>query len=108
MKLGDWGFDMGIHSKVYIGHVETINTNANINEKFTESKVVALKFDGFDKNKNIPKYRPLRKYSEYYKLLSVERLDGIVSDGMINRAIRNTGKEEVKVLKKGTYKGFYR
>ena len=91
---------MAIHNKVYIGHVETINTYANINEKFTESKVVALKFDGYDKVKNIPKYKPLRKYGEYYKLLSVERIDGFVSDSMINRALKNTGKEEVKVLKK--------
>ena len=98
---------MGIYNKVYIGHVETINTNANINEKFTESKVVALKL-GFDKERNIPVYKPLRKYSEYYKIHSVERLDGFVTDGMINRAIKNTGKEEVKVLKKGTYKGNYR
>ena len=91
---------MAIYNNVYIGHVETINTNANMNENFTESKVVALKLDGFDKIKNIPKYRPLRKYSEYYKLLSVERLNGFVSDNMINRALKNTGKEEVKILKK--------
>ena len=95
---------MGIYNKVFLGHVETINTNANINEKCTESKVVALRFEGFDKIKNIPIYKPLRKYSEYYKIRSVERLDGIVTDGMINRAIKNTGKKEVKVLKKGTYK----
>ena len=33
---------------MYIGHVETINTNASMNEKFIESKVVALQLDGFD------------------------------------------------------------
>ena len=97
---------MAIYNNVYIGHVETINTNANVNEKITESKVVALKLDGFDKVKNIPTYKPLRKYSEYYKLLSVEKLTGFVSDSMIDRALKNTGKEEVKVLKKGTYKGY--
>ena len=90
---------MGIYKKVYIGHVETINTNANISEKAVKSKVVALRLAGFDKNK-IPKYKPLRKYSEYYKLISVEPVSGFPSNSKINRAIKNTGKEEVKVLKK--------
>lgn len=91
---------MGIYNKVCIGHVETINTTANINEAFTEHKVVALKYKGLDKKKKIPKYEPLRRYVEYYKLLSVERLDGFVSDSQIDKALKNTGKEEVKVLKK--------
>ena len=90
---------MGIYNKVYIGHVETINTNANINERAVKSKVVALKLLGFDKNK-IPKYKPLRKYSEYYKLISVEPINGFPSNSKINKAIKNTGKEEVKRLKK--------
>lgn len=90
---------MGIYNKVYIGHVETINTNANINEKAVKSKVVALKLLGFDKNR-IPKYKPLRKYSEYYKLISVEPISGIASNSRINKALKKTGKEEVKILKK--------
>ena len=90
---------MGIYNKVYIGHVETINTNANVNEKAVKSKVVALKLLGFDKNK-IPKYKPLRKYSEYYKLISVEPISGFPSNSKINKAIKSTGKEEVKRLKK--------
>ncbi len=90
---------MGIYNKVYIGHVETINTNANVNEKAVKSKVVALKLLGFDKNK-IPKYKPLRKYSEYYKLISVEPINGFPSNSKINKAIKSTGKEEVKRLKK--------
>ena len=90
---------MGIYNKVYIGHVETINTNANVNEKAVKSKVVALKLLGFDKNR-IPKYKPLRKYSEYYKLISVEPINGFPSNSKINKAIKNTGKEEVKRLKK--------
>ena len=88
---------MGLHHNVYIGHVETINPNVLENEKFTESKVVALKLD-FDNNKKV--YKPLRKYGEYYKILSVEPMLGLVSDNMINKKIKNTGKPEVKVLKK--------
>ena len=91
---------MNFYKNVYIGHVETIDTNANINEKFTQSKVVALELVGFDDKKKIPKYKPLRKYGEYYKIISVERLDGIITDNKINKAIKKTGKEEVKVLKK--------
>lgn len=91
---------MGLHNKVYIGHVETINTNANKNEQFIEKKVVALKLTGFDNIKRIPTYRPLRKYGEYYKLISVEPMLGLVSDSKINRKIKSTGKKEVKVLKK--------
>ena len=64
-----------------------------------EIKVVALKLLGFDKNK-IPKYKPLRKYSEYYKLISVEPINGFPSNSKINKAIKSTGKEEVKRLKK--------
>ena len=90
---------MGIYNKVYIGHVETINTNANVDEKVVKSKVVALQLQGFNKN-NIPEYKPLRKYSEYYKLISVEPINGLVSDIGINKALKKTGKEEVKVLKK--------
>ena len=90
---------IGLYNKIYIGHVETINTNANINEKAVKSKVVALKLLGFDKNK-LPKYKPLKKYSEYYKLISVEPINGFVSDRGIKKALKNTGKEEVKVLKK--------
>lgn len=90
---------MKIYNKVYIGHVETINTNANINEKAVNSKVVALKLAGFNKD-NIPNYKPLRKYGEYYKLVSVEPMMGLMTDNMINKKIKSTGKEEVKVLKK--------
>lgn len=90
---------IGLYNNVYIGHVETIDTGANMNEKVVKSKVVALKLLGFDKNK-IPKYKPLKKYSEYYKLISVEPINGFVSDNGINKALKNTGKEEVKVLKK--------
>lgn len=90
---------MGLHNKVYIGHVETINTNAYLKEEFVEHKVVALKLAGFDTNK-IPKYRPLRKYKEYYKISYVEKIDGFVSDNKIDKILKSTGKEEVKVLKK--------
>ena len=90
---------MRMYKKVYIGHVETINTNAKVNEKAVKSKVVALRLVGFDKN-NIPKYKPLRNYSEYYKLISVEPVIGFPSNSKINKAIKNTGKEEVKSLKK--------
>ena len=90
---------MGIHNKVYIGHVETLNTNANIDENVVKSKVVALKLAGVDKNK-IPKYKPLKRYSEYYKLISVEPISGLVSDNKIKKVLKSTGKEEVKVLKK--------
>lgn len=91
---------MGLHSNVYIGHVETINPNVFEKEKFLESKVVALQLVGFDNNKRIPTYKPLRRYGEYYKLISVEPILGIVSDSKINRRIKSTGKKEVKVLKK--------
>lgn len=91
---------MGIYNKVYLGHVETLNTNNKYNETYVESKVVALKLIGIDAN-NMPKYRPLRKYQEYYKLISVEPLNGYVSDRLIDKAINKTGKQEVKTLKKG-------
>ena len=91
---------MKLHNNVYIGYVETINPNANVNENFIEHKVVALKLTGFDEKKRIPTYRPLRKYSEYYKLICVEPVLGRVSDNKLNRLLKNTGKQEVKVLKK--------
>ena len=91
---------MGFHNNVYIGHVETINTEALENEKCIESKVVALKLISFDTIKRIPTYKPLKKYKEYYKIVSVEPILGLVSDNAINKALKKTGKEEVKVLKK--------
>ena len=91
---------MGLHNNVYIGHVETINTTALENEQFVESKVVALKQVAFDAEKRIPTYKPLKKYGEYYKIVSVEPILGLVSDNTINKALKNTGKQEVKVLKK--------
>lgn len=90
---------MALYNKVYIGHVETINLEQE--EKYPiETKVVALKLSGFDKNKNVPTYKPLREYSEYYKIISVEPLIGLVNDRKINQAIKKTGKQEVKILKK--------
>ena len=91
---------MGFHNNVYIGHVETINTEALENQQFIEPKVVALKLVSLDINKGIPTFRPLKKYGEYYKIVSVEPIMGLVTDSAINRALKNTGKEEVKVLKK--------
>ena len=91
---------MALHNNVFIGHVETINPNVLENQKFTESKVVALQLVGFENDKKTPSYRPLRKYGEYYKVLSVEPILGLVSDNKINQRIKQTGKPEVKVLKK--------
>lgn len=91
---------MGLHNNVYIGHVETINTTAYEHEQFIEPKVVALKLVSFDTTRRIPTYRPLKKYGEYYKIVSVEPILGLVSDSTINKALKNTGKQEVKVLKK--------
>ena len=91
---------MALHNNVFIGHVETINPNVLENQKFTESKVVALQLVGFNNSKKTPTYRPLRKYKEYYKVLSVEPILGIVSDKDIDKRIEMTGKPEVKVLKK--------
>jgi len=91
---------MGLYNKVYIGHVETINLDAYEKTSPVESKVVALQLSGFDKINKLPTYRPLRKYGEYYKVISVEPLTGLVSDKMINQAIKKTGKQEVKLLKK--------
>lgn len=91
---------MGLHHNVYIGHVETFNTDAKENESIIESKVIALKLIDFDVNKKIPKYKAMKKYSEYYKLISVEPILGLVSDSKINKALKNTGKKEVKILKK--------
>lgn len=90
---------MRIHHNICIGHVETINLDVYENESLLESKVVVLKLEGNDKN-NLPKYRPLRKYKEYYRLNKVEPLSGFVSDSMINQAIQKTGKQEVKQLSK--------
>ena len=89
------------YRNVYIGHVETINPDAKDNTNCIEHKVVALELIGFDNKKKIPNYKPLRKYSEYYKLISVEPILGKrISDKKINKALKNTGKSEVKVLKK--------
>ena len=91
---------MGLHNNIYIGHVETINTTAFENEQFIEPKVVALKLVSFDVNKKMPIYKPLKKYGEYYKIVSIEPILGIVSDSGIKKALKNTGKQEVKVLTK--------
>lgn len=96
---------MGIYNKVYIGHVETINPDVYESVSPVESKVVALKLIGFDVRKK-PKYKPLRQYSEYYKVVSIEPepltggLGNIVDDKTINMALKKTGKPEVKQLKK--------
>ena len=86
---------MAIYRKAYIGHVRTLNTNASVNENAEVSKVVALQLLGFDKNR-IPKYKPIRRYSEYYKIEAVEPINGIVSDIGIQKALRKTGKQEVR------------
>lgn len=97
---------MAIYNKVYIGYVETVNLDSNVNCQPIQAKVVALKLDNIDKNKNIITYKPLRQYSEYYKLVSVDKkplegfLGNIIDDKKINLALRKTGKQEVKVLKK--------
>ena len=97
---------MGIYNKVYIGHVETINPDVIENVSPVESKVVALKLASIDKVTSIPTYKPLRPYSEYYKLVSVDStplegpLGNIVDDKIINIALKKTGKKEVKQLKK--------
>ena len=97
---------MGIYNKVYIVHVETINPDVNESVSPVESKVVALKLVGFDNINKLPKYKPLRKYGEYYKVISIENkpltggLGNIVDDKTINLAIKKTGKPEVKQLKK--------
>lgn len=97
---------MGIYNKVYIGHVETINPDVIESVSPVESKVVALKLASIDKVTSIPIYKPLRPYSEYYKLVSVDSkplegpLGNIVDDKIINIALKKTGKKEVKQLKK--------
>ena len=91
---------MAIRKNVFIGHVETINPNVLENQKFTESKVVALQLVNFNNNKKVPTYKPLRKYKEYYKILSVEPMVGYVTDMDIDKKIQEIGKPEVKVLKK--------
>lgn len=91
---------MALYNKVYIGHVETINLDAYEKNSLFESKVVALQLAGFDKINKLPTYRPLRQYGEYYKVVSVEPLNGLVNDKKINQAIKKTGKQEVKLLKK--------
>ena len=91
---------MGIHNKVYLGKVETINTNAMENEPFVEHKIVALKLKRINSVNNKPEFRPLRKYSQYYKIVTVEPLNGYVTDNMINQKIKEKGLPEVKILKK--------
>ncbi len=88
---------MGFHHHVGLAHVETINLDVYENESPIESKVVVLKLEGNDQN-HLPKYRPLRKYKEYYKINKIEPLSGIVSDHRINQLIQMTGKPEVKQL----------
>ena len=89
---------MGIYNKVYLGHVETINTTGIKNDVYIEPKVVALKLVDYDYSTKMPKFRPLRNYNEYYKIINVEPLNGYVSDSMIDKAIKNTGKQEVKKI----------
>lgn len=91
---------MGIYNKVYIGHVETINTNANVNENVVEHKVVALQSLGFDKKTKTRKFKKLRPYVGYFKIIDFEPINGFVTDKGIDRALKKTGKEEVKILKK--------
>ena len=79
---------MGIYNKVYLGKVETINTNAKENEPFVEHKIVALQLKGFNTVNNKPEFKPLRRYREYYKIVTVEPINGFVTDGMINQKIR--------------------
>lgn len=90
---------MGLYNNVYIGHVETINLDVYDKDSVVESKVVALKLSGYDNTNKLPKYKPLRKYGEYYKLINVEPLNGLVNNKMINLAIQKTGKQEVKELR---------
>ena len=91
---------MALHSKVYIGHVETINQDALESEKLIESKVVLLQLIGLDEISKQPKYKPLKKYSEYYKIVEVEAMNGLVSNSKMEKALKKTGKKEVKLLKK--------
>lgn len=97
---------MGIYNNIYIGHVETINPEVNEKLSPVVTKVVALKLVGFDNTKKLPKYKPLRRYGEYYKVVSIEtrpitgNIGNIVDDRIINQAIKKTGKPEVKLLKK--------
>ncbi len=88
---------MGLHYHVGIAHVETINFDVYENESPVESKVVVLKLEGTDQN-HLPKYRPLRKYKEYYKVDKIEPISGIISDYQINQLIQRTGKPEVQQL----------
>lgn len=91
---------MGLHSKVFIGHVETVNLEAKEKDSIIESKVVVLRLIGTDKVNKLPIYQPLRNYMEYYKMQKVEPLNGLVSDTKINQALKKTGKPEVKKLPK--------
>lgn len=91
---------MALHNKVYIGYVQTINPDAYEKSSIVESKVVALRLAGIDTGNKLPQYRPLRKYMEYYKIERVEPIMGIISDEGINKALKMTGKPEVKQLKK--------
>ena len=91
---------MGLHSKVCIGHVETVNLEAKETGSMTESKVVVLRCVGVDKGNKLPIYKPLRNYKEYYKIQKVEPLSGLVSDTKINNALRKTGKQEVERLQR--------
>ena len=90
---------MGIYHRIYIGHVKTINLEAYENTSFIESKVVALRLVGRNNN-HLPKYQPLRQYKEYYSIERVEPIMGFVSDTKIDKALKQTGKPEVKQLKK--------
>ncbi len=90
---------MGIYHHIYIGHVKTINLEAYGDTSLIESKVVALRLVGKD-HKHLPKYQPLRPYKEYYSIERVEPIVGLVSDTGINKALKQTGKPEVKQLRK--------
>lgn len=91
---------MALHHKVYIGYVQTVNPDVYEKTSVIESKVVALRLVGMDVQNKLPRYKPLREYQEYYKIESVEPINGIVSDTGINKALQMTGKPEVKRLKK--------
>lgn len=96
---------MAFYNKVYLADVETINQDIDRNSLIDE-KVIALKINGINKITKTPNYKPIRTYGEYYKLVSISNkplvgpFGNLVDDKTIDKAIKKTGKKEVKQLTK--------
>ncbi len=93
---------------IYLGYVDTINTNAYVGEDNLKPKVIKLKKTGIDSN-GVIQYEPLETPNEYYNIHEVKPLTNymlpyepnLLTKKKINQIVKRTGMPEVsKVLSK--------